>query len=151
MGMPFLTVIPIVESCWTWFATVQFQTIASISLQSELMKISFWESKKKQINTNICFLEKRIKVKFFRLWQFRHTSKQLSHLSWMLVFWEKKSLEKRSDAVQNLFVQPNLFNVILSENVSKCWSLMHVGKKSTKVLASQKPQFATDSQIDVKN
>ena len=30
-------------------------------------------------------------------------------------------------------------------------SLMHVGKKSTKVLVSQKPQFATDSQIDVKN
>ena len=48
-------------------------------------------------------------------------------------------------------MHPNLFNVTLPENVSKCWSLMHVGEKSTKVLASQKPQFATDSQIDVKN
>ena len=48
-------------------------------------------------------------------------------------------------------MHPNLFNVILPEKVSKCWSLLHVGKKSTKVLASQNPQFATASGIDVKN
>ena len=107
-------------------------------------------TKKKHINSDISFLQKRIKVKFFFAFDNRHSRKDMLVSSWMLVFWEK-SLEKRNHSVAKCVVHPNLLNVILPKNVSKCWSLMHVGKKSTNVLASQKLQFATDSQNDVKN
>ena len=74
------TVIRIVLSCWNWFATVQFQTIASISLQSELMKISFWKSKKNKSTLIFAFFKRKgWAASFFFVF------------SQSLLIWEKKS------------------------------------------------------------
>ena len=124
------TVVRIVWFCWNWFAPVQFQTIASISLQSELMKISFWESKKKT-NQHWYLLSSNAKDELLQVFFFV--------FSQSLLIWEKKStyngnqVKKRNHAMTT-----NLFNVILpekdqwhiltfgpkTERVSRCWSLM---------------------------
>ena len=70
-------------------------------LKSKKNKNSFFLElgrKKKHINTDISFLQKRIKVKFFFAFDNRHTRKHIADSSWMLGFWEK-SLEKRNHSV----------------------------------------------------
>ena len=52
-------------------------------------------TKKKHINADISFLQKRIKVKSFFAFDNRHSRKGMLVSSWMLVFWEK-SVEKRN-------------------------------------------------------
>ena len=55
-----------------------------------------------------------------------------------IISWERletclclKVSKKETLMYQSFFVHPNLSNVILPESASKCWSLMHVEKKST--------------------
>ena len=105
--------------CWNWFATVQFQTIASISLQSEIIKISFYESKKTNQHWYLLLQTQRMGCKFFFVF-----SQSTYH---------GNQVKKRNHAMT-----ANLFNVILpekdqwyiltfglkTERVSRCWSLM---------------------------
>ena len=146
----------IVFSLWTNTLTVEkkgFQlkwTLVAVQSKkkTEFVLFGSW-TKKKSYQHWYFFTSKRIRVTSFAF-DYRHTQKREVKSSWVLGFCEK-SFEKETILQQCLLVHPNLSYVILPENVSKCWSLVHVGKRSTKVLASQKPEFATDSEIDVKN
>ena len=69
---------------------------------------------------------------------------------WMLYFWEK-SLQKRNHSVAKFVCASKPFPRDIAGKRFKVLIINACGEKSTNLLASQKLQFATDSENDVKN
>ena len=97
-------------------------------LQSKKNKNSFFGRKKKHINTDISFLHKRIKVKFFfRLWQSSHEEAYAGFVlnTWL---WEK-SLEKTNHSVAKFVCASKPFHRDIAEKRFKVLIINSCGEK----------------------